>query len=99
MFDKVNLLKQPTMQGINKNHPIPDENKSNFKQIFKNAIEKVSKVENEADLQQQSLVNGKVDDLHQVMIATQKATITIEAAVQIQQKVIDAYNEVMRMQV
>lgn len=70
-----------------------------FKVALKNALQEVSKVEHEANAKQQLLIDGKIDDLHNVMIAAQKATITIEAAVQIQQKVIDTYNEVMRMQI
>ncbi len=45
------------------------------------------------------LATGKLKDLHNVMITAQKASITLEMTVQIQQKVIDAYNEIMRMQV
>lgn len=70
-----------------------------FSNILKSAIEHVNKVEQEADLKTEKLVTNKIEDLHDVMISAQKASITIETAVQIQQKVIDAYNEMMRMQV
>ncbi|MFB4475749.1 flagellar hook-basal body complex protein FliE, partial [Oceanobacillus caeni] len=47
----------------------------------------------------EALASGNIDDLHDVMITAQKASITLETTVQIQKKVIDAYNEIMRMQV
>jgi len=99
MFDKVNLVNHSPINKIEHEQQVEQNNPNQFKNIFKNALEKVSKVENEANVQQQLLINGKTEDLHQVMLAAQKATITIETAVQIQQKVIDAYNEVMRMQI
>ncbi|PWU00926.1 MAG: flagellar hook-basal body complex protein FliE, partial [Bacteroidetes bacterium] len=45
------------------------------------------------------LINGDNVDLSQVMIAQQKANITLQAAVEVRNKVIDAYQEMMRMQV
>ncbi len=53
----------------------------------------------QSDLATEALAKGQVDDLHQVMIMAQKASITLETTCAIQRKVIDAYNEVMRMQV
>ena len=45
------------------------------------------------------LVNGEIDQLHDVMIAAQKASLSMSLAVEVQSKVIDAYNEIMRMQI
>lgn len=99
MFDKVslssNLIAHNSQTNINQNKLLNND----FKTIFKNALNKVSHAEHEANYQQRMLIEGKSNDLHNVMIAAQKATLTIETAVQIQQKVIDAYNEVMRMQI
>lgn len=99
MFEKINVTTNPFIQTnqINKNEQGVTQH--NFKSILKDALNKVSKIENEANLQQQMLIEGKTEDLHNVMLAAQKATLTIEATVQIQQKVIDTYNEVMRMQI
>lgn len=70
-----------------------------FSTVLKDALNQVSKAENESDKKTELLAHGKIDNLHDVMIAAQKANITVETAVQVQQKVIDTYNEVMRMQV
>jgi|SRR5699024_2519974 len=99
MFDKINLMGGPKIHHnenqINNDRPINEK----FKTLFKDALNKVSETEHEANYQQKMLVQGKTNDLHNVMLAAQKATITVEAAVQVQQKVIDTYNEVMRMQI
>lgn len=76
-----------------------EQTKVNFSDILKGAINKVNEAQNESDYKTELLVRGEITDLHDVMISLQKASITMETAVQVQQKVIDAYNEVMRMQI
>lgn len=70
-----------------------------FADILRSALEKTSAAEIQSDLKTEALAKGDIEDMHSVMIAAQKASITLEATVQVQSKVIDAYNEIMRMQV
>ena len=77
----------------------PAESQSKFSNTLKAAIENVNDAQIVSDQQTEALINGSNRDLHQVMIAAQKASITLETTVQIQKKAIDAYNEMMRMQV
>jgi len=79
--------------------PTPAETHANFADSLKGAIENLNTVQGESDKMTEALAAGKTQDLHNVMITAQKASITLETTVQIQQKVIDAYNEVMRMQI
>lgn len=80
---------------------IQNDNNStiNFSSLLKNAIENVNEAEQASNLKTEALAEGNVNDLHDVMITAQKASITVETAVQVQQKAIDIYNEMMRMQV
>ncbi|WP_431189519.1 flagellar hook-basal body complex protein FliE [Aciduricibacillus chroicocephali] len=72
---------------------------SDFGQMLKSAIEKVNDAQTESDMKTEAFASGKIENLHDVMIASQKASIMMETAVQMQKKAIDAYNEIMRMQV
>jgi flagellar hook-basal body complex protein FliE len=47
----------------------------------------------------EKLARGENVELHEVMIASQKASITLAATMEIRNKVIEAYQEVMRMQI
>lgn len=47
----------------------------------------------------EALLSGDVNNLSDAMIATEKADIALRLTVQIRNRVIDAYNEVMRMQI
>jgi len=42
---------------------------------------------------------GENVELHDVMIASQKASITLQATMEVRNKVVEAYQEIMRMQV
>lgn len=72
---------------------------SKFGNILKKAVENVNNAEHEADVKTVALASGELEDLHDVLITAQKASITLESTVQVQRKVIDAYNEIMRMQI
>jgi len=48
---------------------------------------------------QQKLAAGQIDDLSQVVMAVQKADLALNFALQLRNKVIEAYQEVTRMQV
>ncbi|MCM3003777.1 flagellar hook-basal body complex protein FliE [Priestia koreensis] len=70
-----------------------------FGTLLKEAIDSVNQSQVAADQATQKLVNGEDIDLHEVMITSQKASITLQTAVEVRNKMIEAYQEVMRMQV
>lgn len=80
-------------------HISPGIAQSNFGDTLKSAIESVNKSQVTSNQKTEAFARGDIDNLHDVMIAAQKASITLETSVQVQRKVIDAYNEIMRMQV
>jgi len=89
----------PSVQSTSTITQTSGQAQSDFANILKQSIENMNNVEALSDQKTEALVNGNIEDLHDVMIAAQKASITVEATVQVQKKVIDAYNEIMRMQV
>lgn len=46
----------------------------------------------------QSFVKGELSDVHQLTIASEKASLGLELTVQIRNKVLEAYQDIMRMQ-
>ncbi|MFC4404584.1 flagellar hook-basal body complex protein FliE [Gracilibacillus xinjiangensis] len=75
------------------------EAQQQFAANLKNAVEQLNNAQQVSDQKTTALANGQIDDLHDVMITAQKASIMLQTGVEVQKKVIDAYNEVMRMQV
>lgn len=70
-----------------------------FKDFLLDAIYAVNKLQLEAEQKQQLLATGQINNLHEVTIASEKADIALQFTVQIRNKIIEAYNEVMRMQI
>ncbi|WP_282140248.1 flagellar hook-basal body complex protein FliE [Cytobacillus oceanisediminis] len=70
-----------------------------FSSVLKQSIEKINNAQIQSDVMTEKLAKGENVDLHQVMITSQKASITMQAALEIRNKVIEAYQEAMRMQV
>ncbi|MDP4083031.1 MAG: flagellar hook-basal body complex protein FliE [Bacillota bacterium] len=85
--------------GTNNSSATSFESQKSFASVLKDSINSVNDSQVEADSMTDKLAKGENVDLHQVMIAQQKANITLQAAIEIRNKVIDAYQEMMRMQV
>jgi flagellar hook-basal body complex protein FliE len=72
---------------------------ASFKELVKRAISEVNKLQDDADKLAIRLAAGDVEDVHRAMIAMQKAKLALDLTVQVRNKVIEAYQEIMRMQV
>lgn len=70
-----------------------------FQNILSSAIDAANETDATSQLSAEALLTGDVNSLHQAVIDSEKATLALSLTVQIRNKVIDAYNEVMRMQV
>lgn len=70
-----------------------------FSKILGAAIQNLNQVEAGANQAVAQLSSGEDVDLHQVMIAMQEADIAFQMALQVRNKLVEAYQEVMRMQV
>ena len=72
--------------------------KIDFKEFLLESLEKVNADQNKAEAMDQALILGEVDNIHDVMIASQKAELSLSFAIEIKNKVLDAYKEIMRIQ-
>lgn len=70
-----------------------------FQNMLLDAMEQADQTDATDRLSTDALLTGEVDDIAQTVIDTQKADVALRLTVQIRNRVIDAYNEVMRMQV
>ncbi|MEW8971303.1 flagellar hook-basal body complex protein FliE [Mesobacillus jeotgali] len=77
----------------------PYEAQKSFSSVLKQSIENLNKTQLQSDAMTEKLARGENVDLHQVMIASQKASITLQATMEVRNKVVEAYQEMMRMQV
>ena len=82
--------------------PAPSVQKNeepSFNDIMKESIQKVDQSQKEADQMLQDFIAQKNKDLHQVIIAWEKADISLQLLMKFRSKILEAYQDVMRMQV
>jgi flagellar hook-basal body complex protein FliE len=70
-----------------------------FGEMLKQAVNEVNQGQVDSDKAVEQLHTGKAKNIHEVMIALEKADISMRLMVQMRNKIVDAYQEVMRMQV
>ncbi|WP_028550419.1 flagellar hook-basal body complex protein FliE [Paenibacillus sp. UNC451MF] len=70
-----------------------------FGQFLNDAMNKLKAQQVEVDKLNNQFAKGETSDVHQVMIASEKASLGLELTVQVRNKVIEAYQEIMRTQV
>ena len=71
----------------------------NFSNILNDAIDSMEETEAASNAASEALLTGESDDIHTALVASQKAEIAVSYAVQIRNKMIEAYNDIMNMQV
>ena len=69
-----------------------------FADLFTGAVADVNQLEDQAQRAVVGLMTGSGVDVHQAMIATQKATMAFELSLAVRNKAIQAYQQVMSMQ-
>jgi flagellar hook-basal body complex protein FliE len=78
--------------------PGPADGKT-FSDILAKSFETVNEQQHEADTAVRELVSGRTKNIHETMLTIERADASLKLAMQVRNKILDAYREVMRMQV
>jgi flagellar hook-basal body complex protein FliE len=70
-----------------------------FGDLLKQAVESVNTMQVEAGRLEEAVASGEQVNIHQAIIAGEKAGMSFKLLMQVRNKMIEAYQEVMRMQV
>jgi len=70
-----------------------------FGELLAKGLEHVQSLQADADAAVLQLAMGETDNLHHVMTAVERASLALELTIAIRNRLVDAYNELMRMQV
>jgi flagellar hook-basal body complex protein FliE len=71
----------------------------NFADVLRNSLDQVNTYQAQADTAIKELVAGKSKNIHETMLAIERADASLKLMMQVRNKVLDAYREIMRMQV
>lgn len=72
---------------------------ADFAKFFNDALSEIDALQSKADSASLELATGQVQDLSEVMVALEKANLSLSLAVTTRDKVLEAYNQIMRMQI
>lgn len=72
---------------------------ASFSEILKGQLGEVQRLNDEAGSLQQRMLTGEGVDLNEVALAVQKADLALTFAMQLRNKVVEAYQEINRMQI
>ena len=97
-----------TISGISSQatsvQPKPDSQsvgaaEKNFSDFLSSTIDQVVNAQNASDAAVERLNTGKAQNMHQVMLAVEEADISLRMLVQVRNKALQAYDDIMRMQI
>lgn len=86
-------------EGIGATPSVGPAAKSSFGNILQNAIAEVDGKMRGAAAEQAKVLTGETNNLHQAMIAMQEASTAFSLMVEVRNKLVESYQEIMRMQV
>ena len=98
-MDPVALSKIALPEMISRGEQTRAGGASSFANMLGEALERVKQLGDEADQEVKRLMAGEPVELHRVIMAGQQAGLAFELMMSVRGKVVEAYREVMRMQV
>ncbi len=70
-----------------------------FGEFLQDSIGKVNSIQQDANIAMEKLASGESQNLHETLLMVEKADIAFRTMSQVRTKVLDAYREIMKMQI
>ena len=97
---KINSMAQmPTLTMANATAKPLETKGTSFGDFMNDAIAKVNDLQVQSSQKTQDFITGVSDDIHSVVIAGSKADLALQMTLQVRNKVMEAYKEIMNMQI
>jgi len=96
------LIKPPENPNFELKKPELENGKQvyqSFGETLKGFVEDVNNLQEQSGKTVERFLTGEIENVHDVMIAVEKAGVSFEMMMEIRNKMIEAYHELMRMQV
>lgn len=96
-----NIANLESVSGISSTRSVQPSGPASaeFGNLLEMAIDKVEMSHNTAETAVNQFVSGEESEIHSTVMAVQRAELDFELALQVKNKVVSAYQEIMRMQV
>lgn len=98
-IDAINPISNVQNPTVVANKNTNNVGKNSFDDIFQKSLSEINSNLNVSESQMDNILIGSDEDFNSYLINSQKTEISLQLTMQIRNKVIDAYKEIMRMQV
>ena len=78
--------------------PVEEGNAASFANVLKSKLTDLNAQQADAGKASEDMATGRVDDIAQTMLRIEQANVSLQMATQVRNKVLEAYQEVLRMQ-
>jgi flagellar hook-basal body complex protein FliE len=99
MVDSIKDVLSIDLEAVNKAQARGQNQGGSFVDILKESIDKVNALQGEADMAIEGLVKGETKNVHETIIAIEKANVSFNMMIQVRNKLLSAYEEIMRTQI
>ena len=103
--NEASLINQGRLVNIGQRMPIDlnqfgrEDEQPSFSSLLKQALDHVNDLQQDSSNRMRAIETGASTDLVGTVIAAQKASLSFQALMQVRNKVVSAYEEIMRMQI
>lgn len=88
--NRINQIQNQTSDG--------EKSSVDFAKMLSDAVEKVNSLQKNADQMANDFALGRISNIHDVIIEAEKASVALKLTTEVRDKIIEAYREIMRMQ-
>lgn len=95
----INPILLPITPNVGQTGVTQPKNGAGFANELTKALDSLNELQHNAETQSVKLALGEVEELHEVTVAMEQAKLSLQLAVQVRNKLVEAYQEIARMQV
>lgn len=94
---RINVTPQELSLPANAPPKVTEAPKAKFKDLLANFVGSVNDLQQKASATEESFLKGDISDVHDVMIAVEEASVAFELLMEVRNKLLESYQQIMRM--
>ncbi|MDO7253268.1 flagellar hook-basal body complex protein FliE [Helicobacter cappadocius] len=87
------------LSGVSSSSPVKPDEGGEFSKLLKKSIDELNQAQETSDKALADMASGQIKDLHQAAIAIGKAETSMKLMLEVRNKAISAYKEILRTQI
>lgn len=95
---KINAIQGPDLTKMTAVQNNVKTTEASFSDVLNGMINEVQSASDQSKALSNQLMTGEIDNMHDVFIAGSKSELTLNMAIEVKNRVVDAYKEIMRLQ-